>query len=419
MRHAVSDTLLVYNIGELATLDGGPRRGVDEMNDLAILRDAAVLIEDGVVEEVGESDALLRNAPTGAVKLNVGGRAVVPGFVDAHTHAVYAGDRIDEFALKLQGARYEDILAQGGGILHTVRLTRQATRAELLKQLMARLSSMMEYGTTTCEVKSGYGLDLETEKRLLQTIREADERHPMDLVSTFLGAHAVPPEFDDSKSYAEHVARDMVPEVAEMAEFIDVFCEKGVFTPDESRLILEAGAQEGMRVKVHADELALSGGSMLAADLGAISADHLLHAGAEQRRALAEADVACVLLPATALSLRAPYADARALIDAGALVALATDHSPNTPTESMPFAMSLACHGMRMTPAEALTAATVNAAAAVGRDDRGCLEEGMIGDLVILDAPSHRYLPYRFGMNPVWKVVKLGEVVVDWSGRRR
>jgi len=415
----LGEILLVHNIGELATMAGGARRGVDRMNDLGILRDAAVLIEDGTIEEVGSSDALLRSAPAGAVKVNVGGRAVVPGFVDAHTHAVYAGDRVDEFALKLQGAKYEEILASGGGILHTVRLTREATRAELLKQLMARLSSMMEYGTTTCEVKSGYGLDVETERRLLQVIQDADERHPMDLVATFLGAHAVPPEFSDSKSYAEHVAREMVPELAGMAEFIDVFCEEGVFTPDEGRLILDAGAEHGMRVKVHADELALSGGSMLAAELGAVSADHLLHAGPGERRALADADVAAVLLPCTALSLRAPYADARALISAGALVALATDHNPNCPTESMPFAMSLACHGMRMTPAEALAASTVNAAAALGRDDRGAIEEEMVGDLVVLDAPSYRYIPYRFGMNPVWKVVKLGEVVVDWSGRRR
>lgn len=415
----MSEVLVIHNIGELATLEGGPRRGVDEMNELRIKRDAGVLIEDGIIEEVGDSEAILRSAPSDSIRVNVGGRAVVPGFVDAHTHAIYAGDRIDEFSLKLQGAKYEDILAAGGGILHTVKLTREATRAELLKQLMARLSSMMEYGTTTCEVKTGYGLDLETEKRLLEVIRDADERHPMDLVPTFLGAHAVPPESEDSKSYAEHVARDMVPQIVDLAEFIDVFCEKGVFTPDESRLILEAGSQQGLRIKIHADELALSGGSMLAAELGAVSADHLLHAGPAQRAALADADVACVLLPATALSLRAPYADARALIDAGALVAIATDHNPNCPTESMPFIMSLACHGMRMTPAEALAAATVNGAAALGREDRGTIEEGQVGDLVVLDAPSYRYLPYRFGMNPVWKVVKLGEVVVDWSGRRR
>ena len=414
------ETLLLHHIGELVTLEGGPRRGVQEMNDLAIKRDMGILIEDGYIEEIGPSDRMLRSAPTTAARIHCGGRSVVPGFVDAHTHAVYAGDRIDEFEQKLQGAAYADILAKGGGILRTVRLTREATRAELLKSLLTRLNSMMEHGTTTAEVKSGYGLDLETERRLLQVIKEADERHPMDLVATFCGAHAVPPEFPDAASFAEHVADVMVPEVADLAEFVDVFCEKGVFDVDSSRRVLEAGSQQGMRVKVHADELARSGGSLLAAELGAVSADHLLHAGPEERDALADADVACVLLPATALSLRAPYADARALIEADALVALATDHNPNCPTESMPFVMSLACHGMRMTPAEALVAATCNAAAAVGRDeDRGSIEEDMLADLVILDAPSYRYIPYRFGMNPVWRVLKMGEVVVDWSGRRR
>jgi len=415
----VTDTLLLHHIGELVTLEGGARRGRQEMNDLGIVKDAAVLVEDGVVEEVGPSEKMLRAAPTGAGKIHCGGRAVVPGFVDAHTHAVFAGDRVDEFEMKLQGASYADILARGGGILHTVRLTREASRAELLKGLLSRLSSMMEYGTTTVEVKSGYGLDLETEKRLLEVCRAADERHPMDVIPTFLGAHAVPPEFSSSHEYARHVAEKMVPEVSDLAEFVDVFCEKGVFDPDDSRLVLEAGAQQGMRVKVHADELATSGGSLLAADLGAVSADHLLHAGPKEREALADADVACVLLPATALSLNAPYANARALIDSGALVALGTDNNPNCYTESMPFVMALACHGMRMSPAEALVAATVNAAAAVGREDRGTIEEGSLADLVILDAPSHRYLPYRFGMNPVWRVLKLGEVVVDWSNRRR
>lgn len=413
------DTLLLHHIGELVTLEGGPRRGVDEMNELAIVRDAAVLVEDGIIEEVGKSDRLLRSAPAEAVKIHCGGRAVVPGFVDAHTHAVYGGDRVDEFALKLQGVSYADILASGGGILHTVRLTRQATRAELLKGLLTRLSSMMDYGTTTVEVKSGYGLDLETERRLLQVIRDADERHPMDIVTTFCGAHAVPPEFADAKSYAHHVATEMVPELASEAEFIDVFCDKGAFTPDETRLVLEAGMQQGMRVKVHADELARSGGSHLAAELGAVSADHLLHAGPEERRALVDADVAAVLLPATALSLHAPYADARSLIKDGALVALGTDCNPNCPTESMPFVMSLACHGMRMSPAEALVAATVNAAAAVGRDDRGTIEDGQLADMVIVDAPSYKHIPYRFGMNPVWRVIKMGEIVVDHALHRR
>lgn len=414
------DSLLLHNIGELCTLEGGPRRGVREMNHLGIVRKAAVLVEDGLVEEVGDSDKLLKNAPRDAVRINCGGRAVVPGFVDAHTHAVFGGDRVEEFEMKLQGARYEDILAAGGGILRTVRLTREATRAELLKQFLARLSRMMEHGTTTVEVKTGYGLDLATEVKLLDVLDMAEDRHPMDVVPTFLGAHAVPPEFaGDPSGFAEHVASRMVPEVADRVEFIDVFCEKGVFDVDQSRLILEAGAQQGMRVKVHADELARSGGSMLAAELHATSADHLLHAGPDERRALADADVAAVLLPATALSLGAPYADARALIDAGAPVALATDCNPNCYTESMPFVMALACLGMRMTPAEALVASTVNAAMAVGRDDRGTIEEGQWADLVVLDAPSYRYVPYHMAMNPVWKVVKMGEVVVDRSERRR
>lgn len=415
----VPETLLLHHIGELVTLEGGPRRGKRDMNDLGIVKDAAVLIEDGFIEEVGPSDRLLRSAPIDAARIHCGGRAVVPGFVDAHTHAAYAGDRVEEFELKLQGASYADILAKGGGILHTVRLTRQATRAELLKQLLQRLNLMMEFGTTTVEVKSGYGLDLATERRLLEVIREADERHPIDLVATFCGAHAVPPEYGDAHAFAEHVANDMIPEIADLAEFVDVFCEKGVFDVDDSRLVLEAGIQQGLRAKVHADELARSGGSLLAAELNAVSADHLLHAGDEERAALVESEVACVLLPATALSLRAPYADARALIDAGALVALATDCNPNCPTQSMPFIMSLACHGMRMSPAEALVASTVNAAAAVGRDDRGTIEEDQLADLVIVDAPSYRHIPYQFGMNPVWRVVKMGEVVVDWSGRRR
>jgi imidazolonepropionase len=413
------ELLLLHNVGELVTLEGGPRRGAREMNDLAIRTDAAVLVEEGVIAEVGPSDRLLRSAPSDAVKINCGGRSVVPGFCDPHTHAVFAGDRVEEFEMKLQGATYAQILASGGGILRTVRLTREATRADLLKQLMGRLSRMLEHGTTTVEVKTGYGLDLETERKLLDVIDMAMERHPMDIVSTLMPAHAVPPEAKDAQSFAEHCANVIIPELAERAEFVDVFCEQGVFDVDQSRLVLEAGAQQGLRPKVHADELARSGGSLLAGELHAVSADHLLHAGPQERRAIVESDVAAVFLPATALSLRAPFADARAFIDDGALVALATDLNPNCYTESMPFVMSLACLGMRMSPAEALVASTVNAAAALGRDDRGAIEEEMTADLVILDAPSYRHLPYRFGANLAWRVIKMGEIVVDRSERRR
>jgi imidazolonepropionase len=413
------EILLLHNIGELVTLEGGPRRGAREMNDLAILHDAAVLIEEGVIADVGKSEKLLRSAPTDAMRIHCGGRSVVPGFCDPHTHAVFAGDRVEEFEMKLQGATYQEILASGGGIHRTVKLTREATKTDLLKQLMGRLSRMLEHGTTTVEVKTGYGLDLANERKLLDVLEMAMERHPIDIVATLMAAHAVPPEFADAKSYAEHVASVIVPELAERAEFIDVFCEQGVFDVDQSRLVLEAGVQQGLRAKVHADELARSGGSLLAGEIHAVSADHLLHAGAEERRALVDSDVAAVLLPATAMSLAAPYADARALIDDGALVALATDCNPNCYTESMPFVMSLACHGMRMTPAEALAASTVNAAAALGRDDRGTIEEEMTADLVILDAPTYKHLPYRFGVNLAWRVVKMGEIVVDRSERRR
>lgn len=413
------DTLLLHNIGELVTLEGGPRRGAREMNNLGIQQNAAVLVEEGVVTRIGPTERIEASAPREAVRVNCGGRSVVPGFIDAHTHAVFAGDRVEEFEMKLQGATYQEILASGGGILRTVKLTREAPRTEILKQFMGRLSRMLEHGTTTVEVKTGYGLDLETERKLLDVIEMAQERHPIDIIPTLMAAHAVPPEFSDAKSFAEHVASVIIPALADRAEFIDVFCEHGVFDVDDSRRVLEAGAQEGLRVKIHADELALSGGSHLAAELRAVSADHLLHAGAGERRALVETDVASVLLPATALSLRAPYANARALIDEGALVAIATDCNPNCYTESMPFIMSLACLGMRMTPAEALVASTVNAAAAVDRDDRGMIEEEATADLVILDAPTYRHLPYHMAVNPVWRVVKMGELVVDRSERRR
>lgn len=414
----LTDDLLVYNIGELATLEGGVRYG-RAMRDLGIRRNAAILIQDGFVEEIGESEALWKEHRRDVPLLNAQGRCVTPGFVDPHTHAVFAGDRVNEFERKLEGATYADILREGGGILHTVRLTREATRAELLKELMMRLDRMVEHGTTTVEIKTGYGLDLETEKRLLDVCREAEERHPVEVVRTLMPAHAKPPEFASASEFAAHVSEKIIPALADEAEFVDVFCEEGVFSVDDSRRVLAAGIGHGLVPKIHADELARSGGSRLAAELGTRSADHLLHASPEDVAGLVKAGVTPVLLPGTALSLSAAFANARGMIDAGAPVAIATDYNPNCPSESMPMAMALACYGMRMTPAEALTAATINAAAAIGRDeDRGSLEEGKQGDLVLFEAPSHAHVPYRFGVNLVWKVVKLGEVVVDHSDRR-
>lgn len=410
--------LLVYNLSEVATLAGGVRRG-EGMRDLGLVKDAAVVIRDGHVESVGDSETLKRKHRGEMPSVNAGGRAASPGLVDAHTHAVFAGDRVHEFDLKLSGVSYGEILKAGGGILHTVRATREATRAELLKQLLGRLDRMIDHGTTCAEIKSGYGLDKDTEIRLLETIHAAAERHPMDLVSTFLGAHAVPPEFKTAAEFAEFLVTEVLPDAADRAEFVDVFCEHGAFDVASSRRVLEAGRELGLKLKVHADELAHSGGSRLASEMGALSADHLLHADDADVAALVKSGTIPVLLPATAFSLGAPYAPARRMIDAGAPVAVATDLNPNCWCESLPLAMALACHGMRMTPAEAFAATTINAAAALGRDrERGSLEPGKVGDLVVWDAPTLAHVPYRFGVNLAWKVVKYGEIVVDRSERR-
>ncbi len=407
--------LLVTNIGELCTLAGGVRRGGEAMQDLRIMTDAAVAIEDGEIVDIGPT-ARLESRWRDDLKhrIDAGGRCVLPGFVDAHTHAVFAGERADEFEMRLRGASYAEILAQGGGILSSVRATRAATRAELLKLLLGRLDRFLEHGTTTVEIKTGYGLDTETELRSLDVISAATERHAIDIVPTFLGAHAIPPEFPDAKTYADHVADDMIPRIEDNADFVDVFCEQGVFDVDSSRRVLRAALDRGYKLKVHADELAHSGGSQLAAELGATSADHLLFADEADREALVHAGVIPVLLPATAFTLRAPYADAQALMNADAAVALATDYNPNAWCENMQFAIALACHQMRMTPAQAISAATINSAAANAREDEvGSLEIGKLGDLVILDARNHKHVGYRFGSNNAWKVIKTGDVVYD------
>ncbi len=407
--------VLITNIGELCTLKGGVRHGADEMQDLAIQRNVALAIEDGHVAEVGPIPQMERKWRDELKnRIDAGGRCVIPGLVDAHTHAVFAGERADEFEMRLQGAAYADILKAGGGILSSVRATREATPAELLKLLLGRLDRFLEHGCTTVEVKTGYGLDKDSEMKSLDVMQRAATRHAIDIVPTFLGAHAIPPEFPDDHAYAKHVVDDMLPDVGDRADFVDVFCEEGVFDVDSSRLILQAALDRGYKLKVHADELAHSGGSQLAAELGATSADHLLFADEADREALMAAGVIPVLLPATAFTLRAPYADARALMDAGCAVALATDFNPNAWCDNMQFAIALSCHQMRMTPAQAISGATMNSAAANGREDHvGSIEHGKLGDVVILDAFSHKHLGYRFGSNNAWKVVKAGDVVYD------
>jgi imidazolonepropionase len=382
--------------------------------------DGAVAIEDGRVVAVGSTEAVTREyPPENAVEhVDADGRAVLPGFVDAHTHGLFAGDRSDEFAAKLRGKTYQEILAEGGGILRTVRAVREASDERLLGNLLGHLDTMLAHGTTTVEVKSGYGLDTETELRMLEVIDAADARHPVDVVPTFMGAHAVP-EGRDAEDYTTEVVDEQLPAVAEqgIATFCDVFCEEGVFSVEQSRRVLEAGIEHGLAPKVHAEELTHLGGAQLGAEVGAASADHLLHATEEDAAALAAAGVTPVLLPGTAFSLGAEYADSEQFIEAGAPVAVATDFNPNCHSPSMGMTLALACVGMGMAPHDALDAATRGGARALGREDgAGTLTEGTPGDLVVLDAPSHVHVPYSFGVNRVATVVKDGAVVHDATG---
>jgi imidazolonepropionase len=423
---AVPERLAVVH--DAAEVVVGPNRD----GSLDRREDAAVAVVDGRVAAVGPTDDVVREYPpeNADAAVDASGRSVVPGFVDSHTHALFAGDRSDEFEAKLRGATYQEILAEGGGILRTVRATREADDETLLANLLDHLDTMLAHGTTTAEVKSGYGLDAETELRMLEVIAEADDRHPVDVVPTFMGAHAVP-EGADSDDYVERVVTEQLPAVAEqgVAEFCDVFCEEDVFSVEQSRRVLEAGREHGLTPKVHAEEFTRLGGAQLAAEVGAASADHLLHADDADARALADAGVTPVFLPGTAFSLGAGYADPRPYLEAGAPVAVATDFNPNCYSQSMQFAVALACVGMELTPAEALVAATSGGAHALARDGdagdggtggsdvagprggAGTLFEGAPGDLVVLDAPTHVHVPYNFGVNVAETVVADGEVV--------
>ncbi|WP_101295183.1 imidazolonepropionase [Halegenticoccus soli] len=390
--------------------------GSDDATEPLIRREnAAVAVVDGRVAAVGPSDEVTREYPpeNAEYAVDAAGKSVIPGFVDSHTHALFAGDRSDEFEAKLRGKTYQEIMAEGGGILRTVAATRAADDDALLSNLLGHLDVMLAHGTTTAEVKSGYGLDTETELRMLEAIDRANDRHPVDVVPTFMGAHAVPPDVDAAE-YAEEVVSEQLPavETQGIAEFCDVFCEEGAFTVEQSRRVLEAGIEAGLAPKIHADEFANLGGSRLAADLGATSADHLLRSTDEDIDALVEAGVVPVLLPGTAFALGAGYADAGAFLDRGAPVAVATDFNPNCYSQNMGFAVSLACVGMRMTPARALVAATRNGALALDREESlGTLREGAAADLLVLDAPSYVHLPYNFAVNAVETVLKGGEVV--------
>ena len=414
---ALRADLLERNAGQLLTLDAPAPRRCAGMSDLGLVRGGAVATGGGRILAAGPERAVHARYEA-EEELDAGGRVVMPAFVDPHTHVIYAGDRIDEFEQRLRGATYQEIMAAGGGILSTVRATRAASDDEILSQTRARLRRMLVHGTVAAEVKTGYGLDVESELRLLRLIRALAESQPVRLVPTFLGAHAVPAEYEGRADAYVDLVEAMVPQVAGLAEYCDVFCDEGAFTLAQAARILRRARELGLGLRVHADEFAPLGAVRLAAELGAASADHLMVTSEADRARLAASGVAAVLLPATGFGLaKGKYADGRAWVDAGAIVALATDCNPGTaPNESMPFTIALACRMLRLSPAEAVVASTLNAAYALGRaSEVGSLVPGKSADLLILDAEDYRELAYRFGSNPVQTVMVAGRVCAGAS----
>lgn len=412
--------LIVTNLSEIATPVGTTPRCGREQGAIERHARASVWCRDGRIAFAGPTEELAaRFGPQPEIaRLDGRGGTLIPGFVDPHTHLPWAGSREHEFAARLAGKSYQEIAASGGGILATVGATREVASGELLGLVSKRLDRMLELGTTTAEAKSGYGLDLETELKQLEAIRAANKQHPIDLVPTLLAAHEVPPEYRDHRDrYVDLVCKEIVPRVAEekLATFSDVFCENGVFTPEESRRVLEAGISYGLAPRLHADEFVDSGGAALAAEIGALSADHLIAVSDRGIDALAQSAVTAVLLPGTSFFLmKHKYAPARRLIEAGVPIALATDCNPGSShTESMPMILVLAVFELGLSVEEALTAATLNAACCLGLGHEiGSIEVGKRADLVLLDAPNAFHLAYHYGINPVAAVLKGGEVVV-------
>lgn len=418
--------MLIHSASQLLTLSGGPQRG-NRLGDLGLIEAGAVLVQDGRIAAVGPS-LELREQYKQEEQVDASGRVVMPGLVDAHTHVVWAGDRAAEFELRLQGKTYLEILAAGGGILSTVAATRAASVDELVAQARPRLQRMLAHGSTTIEAKTGYGLDVDSELKLLDAILRLDDEGPWDLIPTLLAAHAVPAEFTNrTEDYVSEVCTHILPAVktwwaAQGGErplpYVDVFCETGAFDLAQSRRILETASGLGFPLKIHADEFDNLGGTGMAVELGAASADHLVATSAEEIAALAASDTVAVALPATPFGLaERDYTPAQAILAAGGLLAVASDLNPGTAWgESLQFALALACRYLKLTPAQAIAAATINAAAAIGRADRvGSLEVGNQADLLILDVDNYQHLGYRFGTNLVQRVMKQGTFIHEKS----
>lgn len=410
------DKILLHGAAEVVTVGGCESKKGKAMGSIGVVENGSVLMENGRIAFSGPAGDLDPARTAGAAVIDCAGKTILPGFVDSHTHFVFGGYRADEFSWRLAGESYMDIMARGGGIQATTVPTRAASEDELYESGRKRLDAMLAYGVTTVEGKSGYGLDRETECKQLRVMRRLDRDHPMDIALTFMGAHAVPPEWiGNTDGYVDYIIGEVLPAVARegLAEFCDVFCEAGVFDVPQSRRLLLAARDLGFRLKLHADEIVRIGGTELAAEVGALSADHLLQSSPEGIRALARTGVIATLLPATAFSLRESYADARAMIDNGCAVALASDLNPGSCyTHSIPLLIALATIQMGMTVEETIAALTINGAAALDRaSEIGSLDAGKKADVIVLDCPSYRFLHYHFAMNLVERVFKNGTEV--------
>jgi imidazolonepropionase len=420
----MNGNLIIKNASELVTCSGFAAKRGKEMGELHIIPDGAVVIKEGIIDAAGTTkDIEAKLAKSGADLsgfdiIDAQNKAVLPGFVDSHTHFVFGGYRAEEFSWRLRGDSYMQIMERGGGIVNTVRATRKADANELLQAGIKRLDAMLSFGVTTVEGKSGYGLDKDTEIKQLEVINHLDGIHYIDIVPTFLGAHAVPDNFKGRQDgFIDFIIEEVMPLVAErkLAQYCDIFCEKNVFSVEQSRRYLSIAKEMGFKIKLHADEIVALGGAELAADLKATSADHLLQASDEGIRQMAKAGVVATLLPGTAFSLKEPYARGRFMIDSNCAVALATDFNPGSCfTESIPLIFALATLYMGITPEEAVSALTINAAAALDRADTiGSLDVGKSGDLVVLEYPSYKFIAYHIGVSTVEKVVKRGNLVFD------
>ena len=417
----MADSLLICGASQLLTLRGhGPRRR-DSLSNLGLIEGGGLLVRDGLNAAVGTRAEVekLPEART-AEKIDLGGRVALPGFVDAHTHLIHAASRAEEYELKIAGASYDEIARKGGGILNSVKRLRATTSEALKKRAHAALKQFAAYGTTTLEAKSGYGLDVTSELKILRLHQELAAEQPLEIVSTFLGAHVVPAEYGGktggAERYIQLIEQNLLPEIGEsrLAEFCDVFCDRGAFTVEQSKQVLQAGRQWGLAPRLHAEQLSRTGAARLAILLRAASCDHLEHVNKSDIQALGKSETVATLLPGCDFHLGLKqFAPARPLIEAAAIVSLATDYNPGTsPTLSMPMILSLACTQLRMTPAEAITAATINAAYALRREKSiGSLEVGKLADLAVFEVADYREIPYYFGVNHCWMTLKRGRVI--------